>query len=107
MGGVVPPPKLSSLWKPKKQKQENNMRDSIKNQVKIGDTIQVRKTSRAYVGLGTPVEFVKVVDVITDGHGSLPLFTVEIDDKRTTETFTHKFFTAIRLGCSAPFRPRG
>ena len=73
-----------------------DMKQSLKNEVKVGDTIQVRKSSRDYVGYGTPVEFVKVVDVITEGSGELPLFTVYIDDYHSPHTLTHKFFTAIK-----------
>jgi len=74
------------------------MTKRIRNKVKAGDIIDVKKKDWYFVGRGTKMDKAKVLEVITEENdkleigGSYPLFRVETKE---CEVFTHKFFTTI------------
>lgn len=62
------------------------------NKVKVGDILNVKRKHWYYIGEGTQVMVVTVIDIIERcGHGTLPLFHVEKPDG-TKDTYTYKFF---------------
>ena len=67
------------------------MRKRDSNRIKIGDELTVKKRQWYFVGSGETVKTAKVLKVITEGEGALPLFKVEMPNGKTS-TLTHRFF---------------
>ena len=67
------------------------MRKQDSSRIKIGDELTVKQRQWYYVGSGEAVKTVKVLEVITEGDGALPLFKVKLPSGKTS-LLTHKFF---------------